>query len=84
MSQSESKDESKEDEDSQTLPSLVEGEKISVVQENAEEKKTQRPPLLTEAELLKLMETAGKICPPVPPPLMMNLCVFFSIKLLSF
>lgn len=61
LSQSESKEESKDDEDSQTLPSLVEGEKISVAQVNAEEKKTQRPPLLTEAELLKLMETAGKM-----------------------
>lgn len=61
LTQTESKEDSKEDEDSQTLPPIMEGESSQVVQVTAEEKKTQRPPLLTEAELLKLMETAGKM-----------------------
>lgn len=60
LSQQETKEE-KDDEESQTLPPVIEGENVDVLQVVAEERKTQRPPLLTEAELLKLMETAGKM-----------------------
>lgn len=45
----------------QNLPILMEGEDINVLDIATEEKQTKRPPLLTEAELLKLMETAGKM-----------------------
>ena len=60
LSQQETKEE-KDDEESQALPPVIEGENVDVLQVVAEERKTQRPPLLTEAELLKLMETAGKM-----------------------
>ncbi|MCQ2199102.1 MAG: DNA topoisomerase 3 [Paludibacteraceae bacterium] len=49
------------DEELQNLPPLMEGEDLAIMNVAAEEKKTKRPNLLTEADLLKLMETAGKL-----------------------
>lgn len=49
------------DEANQTLPDLRKDTRCQVANKGIAEKMTQRPPLLTEATLLKLMETAGKL-----------------------
>lgn len=49
------------DEDTQTLPDLKEGDICDVKEKSVAEKVTKRPTLLTEATLLKQMETAGKM-----------------------
>lgn len=49
-----------EKEENQKLPNLKKGEVCQVTSKNALSKMTQKPPLLTEATLLKKMESAGK------------------------
>lgn len=51
---------SEEDEENQALPVLEVGESVAVVSCKEKEGQTKRPALLTEATLLKAMETAGK------------------------
>lgn len=48
-------------EENQALPDLKKDTQCEVAEKKVAEKMTQRPPLLTEATLLKLMETAGKL-----------------------
>lgn len=57
----EKKREDDEENEDQQLPPLVENEDLNVNEVFALERKTKRPQLLTEAELLKLMESAGKM-----------------------
>lgn len=47
-------------EDQQTLPNLKKGEEVQLTGHRIKEGMTKKPPLLTEATLLKAMETAGK------------------------
>lgn len=54
-------EEENEEEENQSLPDLKKDSHCDVVSKGVKEKMTQRPPLLTEASLLKLMETAGKL-----------------------
>ena len=49
-----------DEEDNQSVPELKKGNTCSVLDKVVSEKMTVRPPLLTEATLLKKMETAGK------------------------
>lgn len=56
-----SNDEETTEEENQTLPELKKDSHCDVVSKGVKEKMTQRPPLLSEATLLKLMETAGKL-----------------------
>ena len=49
-----------EREENQKLPNLQKGDVCSVISKNILSKMTQKPPLLTEASLLKKMESAGK------------------------
>lgn len=56
-------DSSKDDEEeSQLLPDLKEGQGVDVRGKDIREGMTKCPPLLTEATLLKAMETAGRLC----------------------
>lgn len=55
-------DPSADEEDNQTLPDLQEGQGVDVVSKDVREGMTKCPPLLTEASLLKAMETAGRLC----------------------
>lgn len=61
MLYSKCEDEENKDEENQLLPDLKKDANYDVFQKGVKEKMTQRPPLLTEASLLKLMETAGKL-----------------------
>jgi DNA topoisomerase-3 len=54
------KDESEEQEDEQNLPHLQQGDTCRLTELKVCERKTNAPPLHTEASLLKSMETAGK------------------------
>lgn len=54
-------DEDGDDEENQKLPDMKEGDICNVKDKSIREKTTKKPPLLTEASLLKLMETAGKM-----------------------
>lgn len=49
-----------DDEDNQRLPDIEVGAIIPILEKRVRESLTKRPPLLTEASLLKAMETAGK------------------------
>lgn len=50
-----------DDEDNQTLPNLQAKTHVPVSKKEIKDKMTQKPSLLTEASLLKLMETAGSV-----------------------
>jgi DNA topoisomerase-3 len=53
-------DEEKKEEENATLPKVVEGEDLPVVDKALLKKQTKPKPLYNEASLLKAMETAGK------------------------
>lgn len=55
------KEENEEEENNQLLPELKEGEKIDVLEKIILDKETTRPALLTEASLLDIMKTAGRL-----------------------
>lgn len=50
-----------DDEEEQKLPDMEIGSSCSVLKKEVLQKETKRPPLLTEATLLKMMESAGKL-----------------------
>lgn len=50
-----------EDNDNQLLPELEQGETVSISEKHVKDGMTKKPPLLTEATLLKAMETAGRL-----------------------
>lgn len=54
------KDEEKKDEENATLPKVVKGEDLPVINKAVLEKQTKPKPLYNEASLLKALETAGK------------------------
>ncbi|MDB5111514.1 MAG: topB [Mucilaginibacter sp.] len=54
------KDEEKKDEENATLPKVVQGEDLPIVDKAVLEKQTKPKPLFNEASLLKALETAGK------------------------
>lgn len=56
-----STDETDKEEDNQKLPAMTDGEQCSIDKIEIIDKMTTAPPLLTEASLLKLMETAGRL-----------------------
>lgn len=56
-----SSDDDKEDDSKQTLPAMNINDVANVSNVECSEEFTQKPPLLTEATLLKLMESAGKL-----------------------
>ncbi len=53
-------DDEAEGEDKQLLPNLKKGEVVRMLEARIKEGMTKKPPLMTEATLLKAMETAGK------------------------
>lgn len=54
------KDEEKKDEENATLPKVVKGEDLPILNKAILEKQTKPKPLYNEASLLKALETAGK------------------------
>lgn len=54
------KDEEKKDEENATLPKVVKGEDLPILNKAVLEKQTKPKPLYNEASLLKALETAGK------------------------
>jgi len=54
------KDEEKQDEENATLPKVVKGEDLPILNKAILEKQTKPKPLYNEASLLKALETAGK------------------------
>lgn len=54
------KDEEKKDEENATLPKVIQGEELPIVDKAVMEKQTKPKPLYNEASLLKALETAGK------------------------
>ncbi|OOQ56567.1 DNA topoisomerase III [Mucilaginibacter pedocola] len=54
------KDEEKKDEENATLPKVVQGEELPIINKGILEKQTKPKPLYNEATLLKALETAGK------------------------
>lgn len=50
-----------EEQKNQLLPDLDKGEEVDITDRQVKEGMTKKPPLLTEATLLKSMETAGKL-----------------------
>lgn len=58
---SEQSDKDEDDEEEQKLPDMEVGSICSVLKKEVLQKETKRPALLTEATLLKMMESAGKL-----------------------
>lgn len=54
------KDEEKKDEENPTLPKVIKGEDLPILNKAVLEKQTKPKPLYNEASLLKALETAGK------------------------
>ena len=54
------KDEEKKDEENLTLPKVIQGEDLPIINKAVLEKQTKPKPLYNEASLLKALETAGK------------------------
>ncbi len=54
------KDEEKKDEENPTLPKVIQGEDLPILNKAVLEKQTKPKPLYNEASLLKALETAGK------------------------
>lgn len=61
IAQSYKGDKENDDEENQVLPNLQAKTHVLVASKELQDKMTQKPPLLTEATLLKLMETAGSV-----------------------
>jgi DNA topoisomerase-3 len=52
--------EEKQDEENATLPKVIQGEDLPILNKSVLEKQTNPKPLYNEASLLKALETAGK------------------------
>lgn len=61
MEQQATKDDDADEEAEATLPDIPEGANCNVTEKKALEKMTKKPPLLSEATLLKMMESAGQL-----------------------